>query len=377
MYFAFDEDQKSLGDTVARLLADQDGLRAPDLGRDAVDPARTALAELGLFAMMVPEEQGGAGLKAVDLALSLEALGGALAPAAVLDTLLLSEVLGSYGTAAQRDAFLPPLAAGELRVSVALSEKGCDDAPHAVLARVSDGRLTGTKLLVREAADATHFAVAAQGPAGPGLFLVSANAAGVSIRAHQDIDPTSGLGAVTLDDVVLDPDALVGAGHSAAAVERLFDGGAAMSACLQLGIAARMLDAAVEYARTRVQFGKPIGSFQALKHRCADLAVALEAARSATYYGIWAYSEDAPDRARAVSMAKAYAGEVVREICNEAIQIHGGMGFTWELGLHRYLRRAKVIEHAFGAAIWHNERILVETLRDEFGQGATVDRKVA
>ncbi|NKJ40629.1 acyl-CoA dehydrogenase family protein [Novosphingobium sp. SG720] len=377
MNFAFDEDQKSLGDTVARLLADHEGLRAPDLGRAAAAPARAALVELGLFAMMVPEEQGGAGLKAVDLALSLEALGGALAPAAVLDTLLVSEVLAAHGTAAQRDALLPLLAAGELRVAIAVTEEGGDDAPATVRTRVAAERLTGSKLLVREAADVTHFAVIAQGAGGPGVYLVAAETAGVAIRDHEDIDPSAGMGAVSFDDVALDADALVGPGDPLAVVERLFDGGAAMSACLQLGIAARMLDTAVEYARTRVQFGKPIGSFQALKHRCADLAVAVEAARSATYHGIWAYSEDAPDRARAVSMAKAYAGEVVREVCNEAIQIHGGMGFTWELGLHRYLRRAKVIEHAFGAAIWHNERILVETLRDELPGVTAVDRKVA
>jgi alkylation response protein AidB-like acyl-CoA dehydrogenase len=123
-----------------------------------------------------------------------------------------------------------------------------------------------------------------------------------------------------------------------------------------------MLDAAVDYAKTRVQFGQAIGAFQAIKHRCADMAVAVEAGKSAAYYAFWAAAEDAPDRARAASMAKAYCGDVSRQVCNETIQVHGGMGFTWELGLHRFLRRSKVIEHAFGDAAWHNERILAATL---------------
>ena len=136
-----------------------------------------------------------------------------------------------------------------------------------------------------------------------------------------------------------------------------------------------MLDTAIEYAKTREQFGQAIGSFQTLKHRCADMAVSLDSARSATYYAVWAVSEGSADRARAASMAKAYAGDVARQVCNEAIQIHGGMGFTWDLALHRFLRRAKVIEHAFGSTAWHNERLLQETLamlaaEDEAGRVA-------
>lgn len=363
MNFAFDEEQKSLADTVARLLADHEALRAPDLSADAAGPAWDALAELGLFAMMVPEEQGGAGLNAVDLALSVEAIGGALGPLAALDALLVTDVLVHHGTPAQQAEYLPRIATGELRVAVALAEQGCDDAPEGVGAAVSANRLQGTKVLVREAAQAQLFAVVAQSGSGPAVYLVPADAAGVSVRLHEDIDPTCAHGEVRFDGVDLSGDALVGPANPARAAARLFDGGAALSSCLLLGIAARMLATAVDYARTRVQFGQAIGSFQAIKHRCADMAVAVESARSATYYGVWAFAEDAADRARAVSMAKAYAGDVARHVCNETIQVHGGMGFTWELGLHRYLRRAKVLEHAFGGAIWHNERILAETLR--------------
>lgn len=365
MNFAFDEEQKSLADTVARLLADHPALLTPDLTPDAAGPAWNALAELGLLAMMVPEEQGGAGLRAVDLALSVEAMGGALAPLSATQALIFTDLLARHGTPSQQQSYLPRMAEGTLRVAIALAEQGGDDAPESVRATVAGGRLSGTKILVAEATRANLFAVVAQTGSGPGVYLVPADAAGISIRAHDDIDPTSALAEVSFDGVMLNEDALVGPASPGWAVDRLFDGGTILSACLQIGIAAKMLGTAVDYARTRQQFGQAIGSFQTIKHRCADMAVALESARSAAYYGVWAFSENAPDCQRAVSMAKAYAGDVAREICNEAIQIHGGMGFTWELGLHRFLRRSKVIEHAFGSSIWHNERILVTTLLAE------------
>lgn len=363
MNFAFDEEQTSLGDTVARLLADHAALIAPDLSADAAGLAWDALAELGLFAMMVPEDQGGAGLGVVDLALSIEAMGAHLAPLAAVEVLAVTDLLVRHGTLAQQERFLPQIASGELRVAVAVVEEGIDDAPESAKVTVSSGVLEGTKLLVAEGALASLFAVVAQSGDGVAVYLVPADAAGVSVRLHENIDPTCAFAAVTFSGVVLDSDALVGPTAPSRAVVRLCDAGAALSSCLLTGIAGRMLDTAVEYARTREQFGQAIGSFQSIKHRCADMAVAVEAARSAAYYSVWALSEDSPDRARAVSMAKAYAGEVARHVCNETIQVHGGMGFTWELGIHRFLRRTKVIEHRFGSSIWHNERVLAETLR--------------
>ena len=156
----------------------------------------------------------------------------------------------------------------------------------------------------------------------------------------------------------------MGGSNPERAVERLIDVAATISAGLLMGSAAKMLETSVEYVKVRVQFGQAIGAFQAIKHRCADMVVALEAGRSAAYYAFWAVAEEASDRARAASMAKAYCGGVSRHICNETLQVHGGMGFTWELGLHRFLRRAKVIEHSFGDAAWHNERVLCATLAE-------------
>ena len=197
---------------------------------------------------------------------------------------------------------------------------------------------------------------------GVGLVLVARDARGVSIRHHADIDPSSGLCEVTLDGAALMEGALVGHAGSGDVVPRLMDAAAIVYAGMAMGMAARMLDASVDYAKTRVQFGQPIGAFQSIKHRCADMAVAVEAGRSAAYYAFWTAAENDPDRSRAASMAKAYCGEVARDVCNETVQIHGGMGFTWELGLHRFLRRAKVLEHGFGNHVWHYERIMAETL---------------
>lgn len=357
MNFAFDEEQVSLGDTIARLLADHTSLVSPDLA--PADPAVwQALAELGLFMLLVPEDHGGAGLGPIDLTLALEAMGGALAPAGAVSTLLATDLIARHGTAQQQADLLPRIAGGELRIAIAMLEADQGYDPAAVTTAVSGGTLNGTKIAVADAALADMVLVLTQG----GFYLVARDAAGVTITPHDDIDPTAGLCAMTFAGVAVGNDALVGADAPAAAVARLVDSAAAFHAALLTGISSRMLDITIEYAKTRMQFGQAIGSFQSLKHRCADMAVSLDSARSATYYGMWTVSENSAERARATSMAKAYAGDVARKICNEAIQIHGGMGFTWELGLHRYLRRAKVIEHAFGSTAWHNERLLEESL---------------
>ncbi len=372
MNFAFDEEQVSLGDTVARLLADHPALVGPDLDQ-AAPTVWQALAELGLFMLLVPEEQGGAGLAPIDLTLAVEALGGSLAPAGVIATLLATDLIVQHGTPAQRDTLLPQIAGGDLRFAVALYEADRDFDPATLGAAVDGGVLNASKIAVADAAAAQMLLVIARGRDGMGCYLVPADVAGVTITPHEDIDPTAGLCAVRFDGVKLDESALLGA--PGLAIARLIDTAASLHAALLTGIASRMLDTAIEYAKTREQFGQPIGSFQALKHRCADMAVSLDSARSATYYAVWAASENASDRARAASMAKAYAGDVARQICNEAIQLHGGMGFTWDLALHRFLRRAKVIEHAFGSTAWHNERLLQETLamlaaEDEAGRAA-------
>jgi alkylation response protein AidB-like acyl-CoA dehydrogenase len=362
MNFGFDEDQKSLGETVARMLGDFPALTAPDPA-DAKDPAVwSGLAELGLFALLVPEAHGGAGLTLVDVALAVEALGAGLAPPSVATTLIATDLIARYGTDSQKSGWLPRIAAGELRIALALLEADRGYDPADVQTSVSGNGVSGRKLLVPDAVDADLFLVLASIDGRAGLVMIERNARGVALRPHRDIDPASGFCELILEGAVLADGAILAHRTAHQAVQRLIDVAATLHAGIMMGIAARLLEISVDYARTRVQFGQPIGAFQSIKHRCADMAVAIEAGRSAAYYAFWAIAEDAPDRARASSMAKAYCGEIARDACNAAIQIHGGMGFTWELGLHRFLRRNKAIEHSFGDRAWHYERVIADTL---------------
>ena len=362
MNFGFDEDQKSLGDTIAKLLTDYPALTGPDLVQPHNDEVWRGIAELGLFALLVPDRFDGVGLDLVDVALAVESLGAGLAPLSVVSTLAATDLLVRHGSEGQQRAFLPGIAAGTIKIATAVLESDQGYDPLDVGTTLSNGTINGTKILVGDAADAQAYLVVVRDKGKPTVVLIDRDIAGVTVRAHDDIDASAGLCAITFSNVSVTDDRIIGIAAPERAVGRLFDCSAAIHAGLLIGIAGRMLAASVDYAKTRVQFGQPIGAFQAIKHRCADMAVAVEAGRSVAYYAFWAVSEDAPDRPRAVSMAKAYCGDVARDVCNESIQVHGGMGFTWELGLHRFLRRAKVLGHAFGDARFHNERVLVETL---------------
>lgn len=358
MDFSFNTDQTSLGETVGRMLADHPSLLLPEPAPADQDAAWHSLAELGLFTLLVPEPFDGAGLSLVDVAVAVEALGAGLAPPCVAATLAATDLLVHHGSHVQKQDLLPRIARGEVKFAISLLEADQGYDPEDIVCSTAKGLLNGTKILVEEAETADMLVVLARDAEGPRLFLVDPATPGVVLRRHTDLDPASGFCGVSFDGVRIDSEAIAGK----AAVARLLETGATLSSGLLTGIATRMLETSVEYAKTRHQFGQPIGAFQAIKHRCADMAVALEAARSTAYYAFWAISEDAPDSARAASMAKSCCGESARMICNEAIQIHGGMGFTWELGLHRFLRRARVLEYAFGDAAWHNEQVLTETL---------------
>lgn len=357
MNFAFDEEQRGLGDTIADVLGGVPALTVPDLTAEGNDQAWAAVAELGLFALLVPEDQGGVGLKLVDLALAIEALGAGLAPPLIASTLIATDVLVQHGSGALKETWLPRIASGEARVAIAIAEPGSDYDLHSLRTPTTGGRIDGRKLLVAGGAKADAFLVLGSYAGDAACWLVDARSEGIDARASISIDPAAELAAITFAGVQAERLQL------GAAAARVLEAGATVTAGMTIGIAARMLGASVEYASTRIQFGQPIGAFQAIKHRCADMAVAVEAGRSAAYYAFWAIGEGEERDRRAASMAKAYCGDVARFVCNEAIQIHGGMGFTWELGLHRYLRRTKVFEHQFGDAAYHREQVVAETLR--------------
>lgn len=371
MDFDFSPEQYMFQESVRTFLAQRfDGAKAQALTEHdgGGEPLWHGLRDLGIFSMLVPEAFGGLGLSLVDLALPLEEFGRALVPPSIGETIAATDLLVQYATDEQRARLLPQIAQGELTVVNALLETQADFSPNSMsLAAVASGNgwsVSGTKILVPYAKHADLILVALRfGDSGSlGFAAVEPKRRGVSLRAHTSIDVANEYYEVTFDDTPLVRDDIVGGEPIADSVWRVFDVGGLVSATQMSGIAAKMLDASVIYARQRNQFGSPIGSFQAIKHRCADMAVGIDASRSAAYYAAWALSDRSQDSPRAVSIAKSFCGDTARYVCNESIQIHGGIGFTWGLGLHYYLRRAKTLEYLYGDASYHRERVLAMTL---------------
>lgn len=378
MDFEFSPEQMQMHDTVRGLLADHyDTARAKAVAETGGQDERVwrQLAEAGIFSVAVPEAHGGMGLGFVDLALILEEFGRALVPAPAAETLVATDVIARHATPEQQARWLPAIAAGKLRVTLGIAEVDAGygtDFTTSVAEPTGNGwTLDGLKILVPDAAGSDLILASVRfGTGGPvGLVALDRTRPGVSLRPHVGLDRSSRHDEVTFSAVSITEDDIVGGAPSAAAVALASEGGAAAAALQMTGIAARVLDDAVAYAGQRTQFGKAIGSFQAIKHRCADMAVSLEGARSAAYYAAWAVAEDSPGLEQAVSMAKAFCGDTSRFVCREGIQIHGGIGFTWDLGLHLWVRRAKMLESAYGDAIQHRERVLSRTLAD-LGIGA-------
>lgn len=365
MDFDFNSDQYLLRDSVRSFLDEQWGPRKLRTAAGQFSSELwSGLCGLGLQTLLVPEEFDGAGLGFVDLALVLEEFGRALVPAPMADTLLASDIFARFGTPRQRASLLPQISAGACRIAFAHAQAGIGhSAAEVTLAAersAGDWRLRGEKILVPGALAATHLLVSARPDDGPaGLFICEAKDPGVSPRAHRAIDPESLLGSVTFDGARAQP---VGDAPDASALARLLETSTLAAALQMAGIGAAALDMAVAYAKQRTQFDRPIGSFQAIKHKCADMLVALEGARSAAYYACWAVAEDDASLALAVAMAKAVSGDACRLICNDALQIHGGVGFTWDYDIHFYLKRGKLLEYAFGDASFHRERVASRVL---------------
>lgn len=365
MDFDFSPEQYMFQDTVRGLLAD--ALTTEHLRKGVPEGLWGQLAENGVFALLASEADGGLGLGFTDLALVFEEFGRALVPAPFAAAIVAGGIVARFGTSDQRARILPALAEGRLRLSNAFAEVS-GNVPSAMTLAASpagDGwTVSGAKILVPDASAADVLLVTLCFDDGrQGVALIETDRWGVTLREQVTLDLTARFHEVTFDRVALAPGDLLGGVPDAVAVAALFDAVAAVAAMQMTGMAARMLDEAVDYVGQRKQFDRVIGSFQAIKHRCADMAVAVDACRSAAYYAAWALDEATPaERARAVSMAKSWCGDNARFACNQAIQLHGGIGFTWELGLHLFLRRVKCEEASFGDADWHRERVIGETL---------------
>jgi alkylation response protein AidB-like acyl-CoA dehydrogenase len=380
MDIGFSEEQELLRDTARKFLDSECTTRFVRQMMEteaAVTPEFWRhLAENGWLGITYPEEAGGSGLGLLDLVVLMEEVGRAVMPGPYPATVLLGgAAIAAAGSPAQRGEWLPRLAAGEAKTTLAFSEPNArwDAAGIIVGAREEGARggggggyvLSGTKLFVPDAHLADVLVVAARTrdgstmEEGVSLFLVPREETpGLSIRRLPSIDETRKLCEVRLDNVSLPASALLGELHQGwAPLSCVIDRAAVALSAEICGAAQRVLEMTVDYAKLRTAFGKPIGSYQGVKHKCADMLVEIENARSLTYYAAWAIDEDEPDAAMAASMAKAAASDAGRKVCAAGIQLHGGIGMTWEHDLHLYLKRAKADEVAFGDATWHRERI--------------------
>ncbi|MGB7281167.1 MAG: acyl-CoA dehydrogenase family protein [Candidatus Acidiferrum sp.] len=316
------------------------------------------LTEQGYTGIIFPEAYGGVGLGKVELMLLMEEAGRALLPGPFFSTVVLAgSILDATGTPAQKEKYLAPLCTGNARATAAILEASASWNPGDLQLNSSDGTLTGEKLFVSDAAIADFIVVVAHN----GVFVVDSKAHGLKISPMSGIDLTRKLYAVEFSNTPVEE---IG---STADLRSAFDIATAALAAELVGGMQRTLELTVDYAKTRKQFGKPIGVFQAVQHQCADMYLETESSRSAVYYAGWALEENSPQAAAAVSIAKMYASDAARTVGNRGIQIHGGMGFTWENDLHLYYRRAKASETAFGDATFHRERIASMVIDSEGG----------
>ena len=306
------------------------------------------LAEQGYTGIIFPEEYGGVGLGIVELILLMEEAGRALLPGPFFSTVALAgSVLLAVASPDQKKKYLSAICRGEARATVAILESAASWEPSDVQMTAVNGRLKGEKLFVPDAAAADWIIVVARNS----VFLVDPNASGVRIVPMLGMDLTRKMYSVQFDNA---PAEKLG---EASELSRALDIATAALSAEMVGGMQRTLDITVEYAKTRKQFGKPIGMFQAVQHQCADMYLETESSRSAVYYAAWALEENSPDAASAVSIAKSYVSDASRTVGNRGIQVHGGMGFTWENDLHLYYRRAKASETALGDATLHRERL--------------------
>ena len=352
--FDFSADQKALREQARKFLGEHASSSRVRRVLDGAAPYDAELwrgmGEMGWMGTAIPDAHGGAGFGYLELCVLAEELGRSLAPTPFSSTIYLAaEALLLAGSDAQRKRWLPRITQGEAIGCLALAEGPQVVTPANLATRAEASRLTGTKVPVTDG-DVADFAVvlAAQGDGRAGLFLVDLAAPGVSRTAVATVDPTRSHARLVLDGAPAEPLGAPGQGWPLA--ERLLDRAAVLVAFEQLGGAQAALDMAREYAIGRFAFGRQIASFQAVKHKLADMYVGVELARSNAYYGAWALAKDAPELPVAAAAARVAASEAYYQAAKENIQVHGGMGFTWEFDCHLHYRRAKLTGLMLGSA---------------------------
>ena len=363
MNFAFSEEQEELRNIVRQFLeaksseADVREQMETERGYDPDVWAQMA-EQLGLQSLTIPEEFGGQGYGYVELIVVLEEMGRSLLCAPYFSSVVLAaNTVMQSGDDAAKAAILPGIASGETIATVAFTEpNGRWDESGIEAIATNDGgtwKISGTKSYVIDGHTANVIIVAARTAAGVSLFSVSGDAAGLTRTALATMDQTRKQAKLEFSNV---EGTLVGAdGAGWNVLSTVLDLAAVGLAAEQVGGAQMCLDMAVQYAKDRVQFGRPIGSFQAIKHKCADMLLEVESAKSAAYYAGWCASELNDELPAVASLAKAYCSDAYFHASAENIQIHGGIGFTWEHPAHMYFKRAKSSELLFGDPTYHRE----------------------
>ncbi|CAM3160792.1 acyl-CoA dehydrogenase [Mycobacterium intermedium] len=363
MDFEFTEEQRGLVDSTRSLLTAKAPIERTRKLAETEHRFDAELwrygAELGWPALAIAESDGGLGQQIIDLTLVAVELGRALASTPFIPVVVAADVL-AHSHHERKSELLQSICAGTLIATWAFAEFGQPWSVAGLRTRAEPvGRgyeLSGAKVSVQDGDIAELVVVDAVLDDAPARFLVPTDTAGVHTRRQQTLDVTRGYCDVDFDHVSVDASALLSRGDSAQ-IGRTLQLITVLTCAELVGIGQRLLDMTTEYVKNRVQFGRPVGSFQAVKHKCADMRMWVQASTAATYYAAMALDADHHDTERLVSVAKAYVSDAVNRVAGQALQLHGGIGFTWEHDLHLYLRRARVGSMLYGDVRHHRERL--------------------
>ncbi|KJC45726.1 acyl-CoA dehydrogenase family protein [Bradyrhizobium sp. LTSP857] len=366
MNFDFSDDQKQLRDQARKFLTEKCSPKAVRVvldGKALYDKELwKGLAEMGFLGVAIPEEFGGAGAGHLELCVIAEEMGRANAPVPFSSTVYLAaEALLIAGSDAQKKKWLPAIASGEAIGTLALFEGKGNPSPKKVKLAAAGGVLNGVKKPVADGAIANFAVVAARTGSGGrdsdiSLFLVDLKAGGVEVKSLTNLDPTRGQAEITFTDCKAEP--LGAAGEGWSILTQVLDRAAVLCAFEQVGGSDRALEMGRDYALDRIAFGRQIGSFQAVKHMLADMYVSATLARSNSYYGAWALSTNASELPEAAAAARISATQAFQHCAKNNIQVHGGMGFTWEFDCHMYYRRANAMALGLGSLSYWEDQLI-------------------
>jgi hypothetical protein len=366
MNFDFSNEQKQLRDEARKFLTEKCPPKAVRAVLDGKAPYDRelwqGLAEMGFLGVAIPESYGGAGAGHLELCVIAEEMGRALAPVPFSSTVYLAaEALLIAGSEAQKQKWLPKIAKGEAIGTLALFEGKGNPSPQAIKLAASGNALTGVKVPVADGAIA-DFAIVVAGTGSGGresdisLYLVELKGDGIETKALSNIDPTRGQAEITFRNAKAEPLGRTGEGWSILA--QVLDRAAVLMAFEQVGGADRALEMGRDYALDRIAFGRPIGSFQAVKHMLADMYVSATLARSNCYYGAWALSTNSSELPEAAAGARISATQAFQHCAKNNIQVHGGMGFTWEFDCHMFYRRANAAALGLGSLSYWEDQLI-------------------